>query len=360
MKEIKKILDFFQAHRESGLEMALATVVHVEDSSYRRIGARMLILENGHWVGGISGGCLEGDALLNAKKVMMNGECKVVTYDTRNRDARQIGVGLGCEGRIDVFIQPLRDQNSVIPVLEKCLRSRESGVVFTAFESTRPKDPLVGVSLFPMVSDHPFLRQLERELEEVKQQRRSKAVELKVEEHVLQVLLEYMEPNIHAVIVGDNYDVYPLLAIGRELGWEVSLVGKQHKLRKEGLENITRLVALEDIAGIVEDPYTTVLAMAHDYATDLAVLRHFASRRIGYLGMLGPRKRFKRMLGELGLDENAVRFVHNPMGLHIGAASPEEIAVSIAAEVIQAFRGGDGRSLKLKEGPIHKRDWQRG
>lgn len=107
MKELKSILQVYRAHSSSVQKMALATVVHVEDSSYRRIGARMLILENGQWVGGISGGCLEGDALLQAKKVMLASKGKIVTYDTRGRDAHQIGVGLGCEGRIDVYLQPV-------------------------------------------------------------------------------------------------------------------------------------------------------------------------------------------------------------------------------------------------------------
>ncbi|MBK7406945.1 MAG: XdhC family protein [Saprospirales bacterium] len=332
MKEIKAIIQFYKTYATSGLKMTLATVVHVEDSSYRRIGARMLILEDGRWVGGISGGCLEGDALLHAKKVMRKGESKVVTYDTRDRDAHQIGVGLGCEGRIDVFLQPVSE--SLMEVLEQCLYLRESLVLVTPFQGSR-------------AGDLPFFAGVVEPLG-----KQSKVVQ----EGADKVLYETIEPNLHLVIVGDNYDVYPMLSICREMGWEITLVGKQRKLKKEGLEGVGQVVALEEIGGISVDPYTAVLSMAHDYATDLEVLRHFSSEPIGYLGLLGPRKRFERMIGELGWSEESVQSVHNPMGLHLGASTPEEIAVSVVAEVIRVFRGGDGKSLKYKQEPIHKRN----
>ena len=330
MKEIKTIIQFYNAHSNSGLKMALATVVQVEDSSYRRIGARMLILENGHWVGGISGGCLEGDALLHAKKVMLKGEPKVVTYDTRDRDAHQIGVGLGCEGRIDVFLQPATA--GLMAVLEQCLHLRESRVLVTPFQGSQ-------------AGDQPyFIKETGAKKSKV------------VQEGERKLLFEYIEPNLHIVIVGDNYDVYPMLNICREMGWEITLVGKKQKFKKEGMDGIPQILALDQLLSVSIDPYTAVLSMAHDYATDLEVFRHFASKNIGYLGLLGPRKRFERMIGELELEEEVVDRVHNPMGLHLGAVTPEEIAVSVVAEVIKAFRGGDGRSLKQKKDPIHFRE----
>jgi xanthine dehydrogenase accessory factor len=331
MKETKKIVDFYHSHAGSGERMALATVVNVEDSSYRRIGARMLILESGHWVGGISGGCLEGDALLNAKKVMMKGEPKVVVYDTRDRDAHSIGVGLGCEGRIEVFLQPLAPQDTVMDMLERCLSLRECRALVTPFSGNGQ----VGVPYFA----------------DALLDNRSRVVEAEGR----RLLYEYVEPNIHAIVVGDNYDVYPLLAICREMGWELTLAGRKRKLRKEALDGVGQIVELEDVSGLTADAYTAVLCMSHDYAIDRDVLAAFSDKSVGYLGVLGPRKRFDRMVLELGLSPEAAASVHSPMGLHIGAAAPEEISISIVAEVVRAFRGGDGRSLKDKEGPIHER-----
>lgn len=328
MKELKSILQVYRAHSSSVQKMALATVVHVEDSSYRRIGARMLILENGQWVGGISGGCLEGDALLQAKKVMLAGKGKIVTYDTRGRDAHQIGVGLGCEGRIDVYLQPVTKE--LMAVLEECTVIREKKLLITPITVSREAD----LPFFSTGDSGP-------QRSELAERRGGKA------------LFEWLEPNLRVVISGDNYDVYPMLDLCRAMGWEITLAGRQRKLRKEVLEGVTQILPVEELGSISTDHYTAVLCMSHDYATDLKALRHFLPSAIGYLGLLGPRKRFERMIAELNLGPEAIGCVHSPMGLHLGAVTPEEIAVSAVAEIIRTFRGGDGRPLREREGPIH-------
>ncbi len=328
MKELKSILQFYHAHSDSGLKMALATVVHVEDSSYRRIGARMLILENGQWVGGISGGCLEGDALLQAKKVMLTGQGKIVTYDTRGRDAHQIGVGLGCEGRIDVYLQPVTQ--ALMTVLEECTGIREKKLLISPIA-------VKGASVPPFFSTDPAGPE------------RSDLVDWGEEK----ALFEWVVPNLRVVVLGDNYDVYPMLDLCRAMGWDITLAGRQRKLRREGLEGISQILGVEELASIPTDHYTAALCMSHDYATDLKALRHFLASPVGYLGLLGPRKRFERLIAELGLGQAAIDRVHSPMGLHLGAVTPEEIAASAVAEIIRTFRGGDGRPLREKEGPIH-------
>src|SRR6185437_4676671 len=107
MKEIRTIVDAWKTIDLHETRAALATVVRVEGSSYRRAGARMLVLDNGTYLGGISGGCLEGDALRRAQKGIALGHPSVITYDTTHDDD-QIGVGLGCQGIIDVLFTPLR------------------------------------------------------------------------------------------------------------------------------------------------------------------------------------------------------------------------------------------------------------
>jgi xanthine/CO dehydrogenase XdhC/CoxF family maturation factor len=329
MKELKSILQFYRANTASDLKIALATVVHVEDSSYRRIGARMLILENGQWVGGISGGCLEGDALLQAKKVMLTGKGKVVTYDTRGRDAYQIGVGLGCEGRIDVYLQLVTDE--LMAVLEACTVIREKKLLVTPIAVNR--EPVL-----------PFFS-----TDDTSGPQRSGLVERRGEK----ALFEWLEPNLRVVILGDNYDVYPMLDLCRTMGWEIILAGRQRKLRREGLEGLAQILPPEELGSISTDQYTAVLCMSHDYAADMKALSHFLVSSVGYLGLLGPRKRFERMIAELGLEREAIDRVHSPMGLHLGAVTPEEIAASAVAEIIRTFRGGDGRPLREREGPIH-------
>src|SRR3984893_7870397 len=107
MKEIKNILTAFQRAQADGKRCALATVVLVEGSSYRRAGARMLVTEDGQLTGAISGGCLEGDALRKARLVMAQNKPMLVTYDTTDDDDAKFGVGLGCNGIIHILIEPI-------------------------------------------------------------------------------------------------------------------------------------------------------------------------------------------------------------------------------------------------------------
>src|SRR4249919_2015318 len=134
MKEIKTIIKAYDEADKTAVNLALATVVRVEGSSYRRTGARMLVMDNGVWVGGISGGCLEGDALKRAQLAIKNSKSTLVTYDTTDDDPYQIGVGLGCNGIIDVLLTPLdvNDKNNPIEILKDCVKdSRETHVLVT-------------------------------------------------------------------------------------------------------------------------------------------------------------------------------------------------------------------------------------
>ncbi|MDG2451108.1 MAG: XdhC family protein, partial [Saprospiraceae bacterium] len=132
MKEIRSILQQYDKIKSTNKKMALATVVYVEGSSYRREGARMLVVEDGTWIGGISGGCLEGDALRKAKNAIVKDQSSIVRYDTREEDAFQIGVGLGCNGIIDVLITPLGNEtNNTINILKDCVNSRIANVLIT-------------------------------------------------------------------------------------------------------------------------------------------------------------------------------------------------------------------------------------
>src|ERR1700744_6401561 len=129
MKEIKAIISAYDKLDKQHSRAALATVVRVEGSSYRRTGARMLVTDDGVWVGGISGGCLEGDALKRARIAIVRAEPSLITYDTTDDDAYQIGVGLGCNGIIDVLFTPLHfgDNNNPVEVLKSCVaQSRQT------------------------------------------------------------------------------------------------------------------------------------------------------------------------------------------------------------------------------------------
>ena len=133
MKEIRQIIARYESTDFSQEKIAIASVVSVEESSYRRIGARMLVSSNGQWIGGISGGCLEGDALRRSQKAIYNNVPSQVVYDTMDDDANQIGVGLGCNGRLEVLFTPIdpSDQNNPIETLKKIKEKNAPSILIT-------------------------------------------------------------------------------------------------------------------------------------------------------------------------------------------------------------------------------------
>src|SRR5689334_4432220 len=117
MKEFKAILEACKKVDFNQKKAAIATVVKVRGSSYRSPGARMLITDDGKWVGSISGGCLEGDALRKARQVMTEKKPLTVTYDTSEESNQNLGIGLGCNGIIDVLIEPVDSSGQGLPQL---------------------------------------------------------------------------------------------------------------------------------------------------------------------------------------------------------------------------------------------------
>ena len=149
MKEIKDIIRSFDEAQQQGKQTALATVVHLDGSSYRRPGARMLITDEGQLTGAISGGCLEGDALRKALLVMSQQRSMLVTYDTMDEDDAKFGIGLGCNGIIQVLIEPINpgEPDNPIQLLRIVAEKREKAVVVTLFSLENKKDTQPGTRL---------------------------------------------------------------------------------------------------------------------------------------------------------------------------------------------------------------------
>ena len=165
---------------------------------------------------------------------------------------------------------------------------------------------------------------------------------------------------IHLVLFGGNYDVLPLARMGRELGWRVSVVTNINKAQK-GLFEVSDQV-IDKTADVPIDAYTAFVLMSHDYKTDLNYLKKYADSNVPYIGMLGPRKRAEKVFTEL--ESRNIELPHDrifaPVGLDIGAEAPDEIALSIIAEIQSKFSNRSGGFLKYQPGPIHQRDPQSG
>ncbi|HKC35568.1 MAG TPA: XdhC/CoxI family protein [Chitinophagaceae bacterium] len=372
MKEIRDIIKAFDEAQQIGKQTALATVVHVEGSSYRRPGARMLIEDDGQLTGAISGGCLEGDALRKALLVMTEKRSRLVTYDTMDDDDAKFGVGLGCNGIIQVLIEPIdvADPNNPIRYLKTVNEKRQKAVLTTLFSLQDKKDPQYGTCLLLKedgnIIDHtPVLKDvLIADAKDALMNQHSSFKNYISENQNLTAFIEVIGPPVSVIIIGAGNDVMPLVDMADVLGWETTVVdGRANYAKKERFVSACQVLVSKPeqvLEQIVFDERTVFLLMTHNYNYDMAMLRQLLRKNISYLGMLGPKKKRERMLNELKdegitFTEQQLAILHSPVGLDIGAETSEEIALSILAEIKASFAGKDVQSLRTIREVIHPR-----
>ncbi|PWK18909.1 XdhC/CoxI family protein [Arcicella aurantiaca] len=369
MKEIKNIIETYHKIDFSRQKAALATVVRVEGSSYRRTGARMLITDSGEWIGGISGGCLEGDALKRAKLAMAQGKSTIVTYDTTDDDPYQIGVGLGCNGIIDVLLTPLdfKNENNAVLTLKNCINSRTPNVVICVTHLKGKFDNFALGQTFRFEGKKHFSEKFSKaeiandlinEIENCLLSETSTSKNYQSEEGEIKFFIEVIIPSTHLLIYGGNYDIYPMVKLAKEIGWKVSVICNPLKVHKNLFEMADEVIDKEKSQHISVDPYTVALLMAHDYETDFRNMRNLLKTNIRYIGMLGPKKRTDKMFTKLSeegtpVGQQDLARIATPVGLDIGAITPEEIAISIIAEIKTFFSGRDGSRLTFRKGAIY-------
>jgi len=370
MKEIKAIIRAYDAI-EPDTHAALATVVRVEGSSYRRTGARMLVLDNGTWTGGISGGCLEGDALKRARLAINNSRATLITYDTTDDDPHQIGVGLGCNGIIDVLFTPLdlTSKNNPVEILKSCgAASRETHVLLTithlegnwAYLQNGNVVKYTGADSLVVFNSPAIEKEINEKVALQMAENKSAPAQFSSDNKRLEIFIEILPPEIHVILMGHQYDVYPMSRLLKELDWRVSICGDILKINAHIKSYTDEIVASSEFDSLTIDEHTAIILMSHDYKTDKNNLIRALSTRAPFIGMLGPRVRSEKIwqeLAESGSEINAEEMerIHAPVGLDIGAVTPEEIALSLAAGVKAAFSTRNGSFLKFRESPIHPR-----
>ncbi|GAB3944654.1 XdhC family protein [Spirosoma harenae] len=366
MKEISRIVEVFEQIDFTQRKAALATVVWVEGSSYRRPGARMLITDDGRWEGAISGGCLEGDALRKARQVMLDGQPIVVTYDTMDDGANSFGVGLGCNGIIDVLIEPINPADAQNPVifLKEFAQKRDVRALATILKSDS-SEFLPGNRFVLTEQDaQPVPDWLLADMASVLSIGKPLTKAYTNNSDVIEIFIERIDPGIELIIFGAGYDVIPVAKLARELGWQVTVTDDciAHLSPKRFPAATCVLYANRDVVidQLAITNRSAAVLMSHNFNYDRAVLQELLKTDIPYIGMLGPRKRFDKMQDEFERDrqfysESALNRVHAPIGLDLGAETPDEIALSIIAEVKAFFMKRTGSFLKDKSGPIHER-----
>ena len=362
MKEIVDILSAYQKSVAENKKSALATVVKVEGSSYRRPGARMLVTENGALTGAISGGCLEGDALRKALSAIHQQENKLVTYDSTDEDDAKFGVQLGCNGIVHILFEPISENDKFNPIeLLKAANSyRENCVIATLFSLENKQQP-GSVMLF---REKQWLEKTAEEISGALKNDAFDVLKLKlsrfetytIDGKNFDAFLEFIPPPIQLVIVGAGNDAQPLAEVANILGWEIIVAdGRQTHCTSQRFPTAKKIVVAkpDQLSTQIEiDQQTAFVLMTHNYNYDTELLNLLLTTDAPYIGTLGPKKRLVRMLEELGQIEHLQR-VNGPIGLDIGAETAEEIAVAIVAEIKTIFSGASAVMLKEKKNPIH-------
>jgi xanthine dehydrogenase accessory factor len=408
MKEPSEIVAAFEALCAAGQSAALATVIAVEGSAYRRPGARMLVSPDGRTWGGISGGCLERDVARRGLGVIETGRPVRCRYDTGDEDAVAAGTSTGCGGTVELFIQPVSaDAPGPIPFFARVLSSRKPITISTVLRAAgansvgragqcecidgmtlgysgqlwRTPAPTPGTpgkgwgggfhsedDIDESPPDLPrstgggertaYPPQLGVPLATPSHGRASPGIagDTITEEYFVERLL----PPQALVVFGSGPDAVPVVSIAKTLGWHVTVIGSRPAtgiFERFGAANAIHITPSDDpFQGVAIPSDAAVVMMTHNLARDSAILARLHGP-LAYLGILGPRHRTRQLLAEL--PDGRVRGISQgrlfaPVGLDLGAQTPEEIALAVIAEIQSVVRRASGRSLRVCPGPLHR------
>ncbi len=369
---MKDLIDILDAYQQLDGRAALATVVKIVGSAFRRPGARLLIRHDGSTVGTISGGCLEGDVVEKAKTLMGGEEPQLAVFDMTGKDDDLWGYGQGCNGVIHVFIEPL-DPVTIsrqLQFIRRCHDERTSGIIATVIRVEGELNVAVGGRMFLTPKGieetirHPVVSaSVAEEAQRLLQEGATGSREFRFTDGTAEIFFEAIQPPLALIVAGAGSNAKPVVKFASQLGWQVTVVDHRPVLAKgERFPEARAVLACrpEDLSGhLLTDNRTAAVIMTHQFQIDLALLRFFlSSERLRYVGLLGNRKRSELLfqkLEEAGFAMSADRRsrVFGPVGLDVGAESPEEIALAIIAEIQTFFSSRTGGFMKDRTTPIH-------
>jgi xanthine dehydrogenase accessory factor len=369
VSEIGDVLAAIEGLAAKGERMALATIVAVRGSTYRRPGARLLVPEDGSPVGNLSGGCLEGDVADMARVVMDEGSARLAGWDLTADDDAVWGLGLGCNGAIEVFIEPAGNAAEVAGALRAALEEERPISVVTVVESSRADvEPGARLVVRPDGTTDGTLGDASVEataLDVASALLRAERSEVRALADGVRAFVEVLDPPLRLIVCGAGHDAIPLVRASSVLGWNVTVVDDRPGfLTHDRFPEATRFVAVDTpedaakAAGV--DGRTFAVVMTHNFLRDKEYVRSLLGSPAAYIGMLGPGARTERLLMELRDDGVEItdadrERIHGPAGLDLGGEGPEEIAQAIVAEIVAVKRRRAGGFLKERPGPIHDR-----
>ena len=335
--ELKEIIGQAVINQQKGLKNVLASVVHLDGSSYRKPGVRMLIGEDLSTIGAVSGGCVEKEIIHRASSVFADGKPKIITYDGRYR--------LGCEGILYILIEPFFIENTFLKRFSEVIQQRETLKIDSFFQKD---DEIFGN----------FGSQITFSNQETVAFSQDFSVDETTE---INLFSQVLVPAFKLLIIGGEHDAVKLCKIASNLGWEIDVItsAKDPKQLADfpGANSVIG-ESPETIQFTDLNENTAIVIMNHSYVQDLKYVVKLANFQPTYIGILGAPKKGERLFNELFefVPEVSVAFlncIYTPAGLHIGAQTPEEIAISIIAEILAIFREKEPFSLRNLKGKIH-------
>ena len=349
---LTSLVAFFNAHRERGTPLALATVVATEGSTYRKPGARMLIDGAGTPCGLLSGGCLEGDLAEHARAVLDTGVARLIEYDLRSSDDLIWGLGLGCEGAMRILLQRLSAAEAYTP-LDEIARAQSMRQLLAFATVTRSDSSAwpAGRTLFADAgAPDPIASPLAQRIQDVRRRQQLPGLmDVTAGGVDLTAFIDVIDLPPHLLILGAGPDAAPVATATHALGWPVTLYDHRPAYAvAEHFPQAERVVygAAEELGARLDlGNFDAAVVMSHHLIADLAYLRQLAITEIGYVGLLGPAPRRHRLLAELGSAATGLKGrLYGPVGLDIGARTPEAIAIAIVAEIHAVLSGRHGQS----------------
>jgi xanthine/CO dehydrogenase XdhC/CoxF family maturation factor len=360
-KETAEILSRIAELTAAGRRAALATVVHIVGSAYRRPGARFLIEESGDTMGSVSGGCLEADVREVAKGVMAGGPPSLRHYSTGSDEDMVWGLGLGCNGLVDVFIQPATE--GPLHALTDRLRSLLTGdsplaLLTVVDDGGNGEGSGAMLMLEPggTVQGSLGSADLDRLAAE---QARGLLPAGRSEVHTVagrRVFIEVLPPPPHLIVCGAGEDSRPLVAYAADAGFRVTLIDHRPALLDPSWfpQAAQRLQARpDDPVALPPAERSLAVVKMHSLAQDREWIRRLLAAGVPYVGALGPRLRTETMLREIGVGPAETARVYGPVGLDLGADGPRQVAVSIVAEMLAFLAHREPRHLCESTEPIH-------
>jgi xanthine dehydrogenase accessory factor len=336
--------DFFRRHVDRGEPLVLATIVETLGSTYRKAGAQMLIAGDGGAAGLLSGGCLEADLMERAQTVLKTGAAVRVEYDTRSSDDLIWGIGLGCEGAMSIVLTRLCPENQYQPFafIEQRRNSGLEASFALVAHSKNPAHPL-GAAYWP--------GHVEGAPEVVACALQTAGLTRNIDVEGASVLVSPIELAPHLLVLGAGPDAMPLVEIAGLMGWHVTVLDHRPAYALPERLPRARRVALNPANQLHKElaaaRYDAAVVMSHHLVSDEAYLNALADSSIPYIGLLGPAPRRARLMSEIGAKGALLKSrLYGPIGLDIGAKTPETIALAIVSEIQAVLSGRAGGSFR--------------